>query len=134
MYSGTVVTNSDGTAVIELPEYFEELNRDLRYQLTVIGDFAQAVVSEEVQDNRFTVSTDRPEVKVSWQVCGVRQDAYARTNPHVVEQEKSGEDHGKYLHPEAWGKPRESGISERLTVLAARIPAERQDGGYENDT
>lgn len=78
VYSGTVVTGTDGSVVVELPEYFEALNADFRYQLTVIGGFAQAVVSEEVQDNHFTISTDRPEMKVSWQVTGVRKDPYAR--------------------------------------------------------
>ena len=27
-----------------LPEYFSALNRDFRYQLTVIGQFAQAIM------------------------------------------------------------------------------------------
>ncbi|WP_329182755.1 hypothetical protein [Actinacidiphila glaucinigra] len=111
IYSGTVVTDSDGTAVVELPGYFEELNHDFRYQLTVVGpQFAQAIVSQEVSDNRFTVMTDRPEVKVSWQVSGVRQDRYAQANPFATEEEKPEEERGKYLHPQAWDQPEENGI------------------------
>ncbi|MFI6663065.1 hypothetical protein ACIBL8_47185 [Streptomyces sp. NPDC050523] len=109
VYSGTVVTDQEGKAVVELPEYFEALNTDVRYHLTVIGGFAQAVVAEEVLDNRFIVATDKPQVKVSWQVSGVRQDAYTKANPHPVEQEKHESERGTYIHPEAWGKPKERG-------------------------
>lgn len=109
VYSGTVVTDADGAAVIELPEYFEALNEDFRYQLTAIGAFAQAIVTEEVRDGRFAIATDRPEVKVSWQVSGVRRDAFARANPMVADEEKPEDERGTYLHPEAWGKPAEAG-------------------------
>jgi hypothetical protein len=33
-------------------------NRDFRYQLTVIGEFARAMVSEEIKDNEFVIRTD----------------------------------------------------------------------------
>ena len=49
IYDGNVTTDAHGDAVVELPEWFETLNRDFRYQLTVIGQFAQAIV---VQRNR----------------------------------------------------------------------------------
>src|SRR5262249_43580315 len=39
LYSGNVVTDSNGEAVIQLPDWFEAVNRDFRYQLTVIGSF-----------------------------------------------------------------------------------------------
>lgn len=109
VYSGTVVTDADGAAVIELPEYFEALNEDFRYQLTAIGTFTQAIVTQEVRDNRFAIATQGPEVKVSWQVSGVRRDAFARANPLVAEEEKPEEERGTYLHPDAWGKPAEAG-------------------------
>ena len=53
---------------------------DFRYQLTVIGTFAQAIVSKEVSSNKFEIATNQPNVKVSWQVTGVRHDAYAKKN------------------------------------------------------
>ncbi|MER5494020.1 hypothetical protein ACWD6I_02285 [Streptomyces sp. NPDC002454] len=109
LYSGIAVTDSEGVAVVVLPEYFAALNSDFRYQLTVMGGFAQVTVSEEVSGNRFAIATDRPEVKVSWQVTGVRQDPFARAHPMVVEEEKPEEERGTYLHPEAWGKPSEAG-------------------------
>ena len=46
VYNGNVRTNGAGRATVQMPDYFEDLNRDFRYQLTVLGgDFAQAVIS-----------------------------------------------------------------------------------------
>ena len=54
--------------------------------------------------------TDKPNVKVSWQVTGVRHDAYAKKNRIQVEVEKEPENKGKYLNPEAFDLPREKSI------------------------
>jgi len=102
IYNGNVITDQDGLAVVALPDYFEALNIDYRYQLTVIGTFAQAIVAEEVEDNRFVIATDQPEVKVSWQVTGIRNDAWARANRIEVEVAKPEHTRGQYLHPEAF--------------------------------
>jgi hypothetical protein len=96
--------------VVTLPTYFETLNRDFRYQLTVIGQPAQAWVLEEIKENRFSIQTDKPNVKVSWQVTGVRQDPWAQEHPVVVEEEKKPHEKGKYLTPELYGKPETQGI------------------------
>jgi hypothetical protein len=110
IYNGNVVTDASGYATVSLPEWFEALNKDFRYQLTVIGDFAQAIVAEEIQDNRFTIRTDKPNVKVSWQVTGIRHDKFAEKYRIPVEEDKQGEDVGKYLHPDAYGLPETMGI------------------------
>ena len=68
IYSGNVTTDKKGYAVVTLPEWFEAINRDFRYQLTVIGAFAQAIVANEVRGNRFAIKTNIPNTKVSWQV------------------------------------------------------------------
>lgn len=104
IYSGNVTTDGQGTAIVELPAYFEALNADYRYQLTVIGQFAQAIVGDRIRNNRFTIRTDKPGVEVSWQVIGIRKDAYALANPLVVERDKPADKRGKYLHPQAHGK------------------------------
>jgi hypothetical protein len=89
LYNGNVVTDRRGFAVIRLPRYFQALNRDFRYQLTVVGrTFAQAIVWQEIEKNRFTIKTSRPRVKVSWQVTGVRHDRYALEHPLRVERTK----------------------------------------------
>jgi trimeric autotransporter adhesin len=103
VYNGNVRTDRRGFATVVLPDYFEILNRDFRYQLTVIGEFAQAIVAKEIRQNRFTIRTSKPGVKVSWQVTGIRQDAYANAYRIPVEEEKPANEQGKYLHPELFG-------------------------------
>ena len=49
-------------------------------------------------------------MKVSWQITGVRQDAYAKANPLVVEEEKDARLKGFYLHPEFYGAPTQKQI------------------------
>jgi len=82
IYDGNVVTDGSGPAVVKMPDWFEALNRDFRYQLTVIGQFAQAIVASKIANGQFAIKTDKPGVEVSWQVTGIRQDAWA--NAHRV--------------------------------------------------
>jgi hypothetical protein len=101
IYNGNVTTNKDGEATVELPDYFEALNRDFRYQLTVIGRFAQAIVAEKISGNHFRIKTSSPHIEVSWQVTGVRQDAYANAHRIPVEELKPEKERGSYLYPDA---------------------------------
>jgi hypothetical protein len=110
IYNGHVTTDANGEATVTLPDWFEALNRDFRYQLTVIGTFAQAIVAEKVKGNRFTIKTNAPNVEVSWQVTGIRHDAFANKNRIPVEVEKSEPERGTYLHPDAFGQPEERGV------------------------
>lgn len=110
IYTGNVTTDSQGVATVQVPEWFEALNTDFRYQLTVIGQFAQAIVGHKIENNRFEIRTSAPNVEVSWQVTGVRQDAYAKAHPLVVEEEKESRLRGFYIHPELYGAPEEKQI------------------------
>ncbi len=110
IYTGNVTTDGLGQATVQLPEWFEVLNTDFRYQLTVIGQFAQAIIGHKIENNRFEIRTSAPNVEVSWQVTGVRQDAYAKTHALVVEQEKEARLRGFYIHPELYGAPAEKQI------------------------
>jgi hypothetical protein len=109
IYDGVVTTDGAGFATVTLPEWFGALNKDFRYQLTIIdegGHLPDAVfarVVRRVENNTFTVKTSLPNVEVSWQVTGVRKDPYAERHRLPVEVEKSSEDKGRYLHPEAFG-------------------------------
>lgn len=106
IYNGNCVLDADGRATVTLPAYFEALNRDFRYQLSPIGAPAPSLyVSEEIRDNRFAIAGGPPGLKVSWQVTGIRKDAYARAHPIVVEEEKPAEERGTYLHPREHGQP-----------------------------
>lgn len=121
IYNGNATTDAAGMATVELPAYFEALNMEFRYQLTCIGQFAQAIVKEKVAGNHFVIQTDKPGVEVSWQVTGIRQDAYAKAHRVVPEVEKKAEDKGKYLHPELFGaKPEERIGSHRATGAASK--------------
>jgi hypothetical protein len=114
VYNGNVRLDTNGEAWVELPEWFEALNRDFRYQLTCIGGFAPVYVAEEIAANRFKIAGGREGMKVSWQVTGIRQDPFANAYRIPVEQVKPAEERGTYLHPEAWGQPEERGLSWRL--------------------
>jgi len=98
VYNGNIKTGEDSTAVVELPEYFGALNMDFRYQLTSIGTFAQAIVLEEIDKNKFVIKTDKANVKVSWQVTGIRKDDYANDHRVEVEVDKEPEMMGKRLY------------------------------------
>jgi len=110
IYNGNVTTDKRGLATVVLPDYFEALNRDFRYQLTVIGQFAQAIVAKEIDRGRFTIRTNKPAVKVSWQVTGIRQDAWANAHRIPTEEDKPAAERGHNLHPELFGAPQSQGI------------------------
>ena len=44
-------------------------------------------------------------MEVSWQVTGIRQDAYANAHRIQVEVEKDPQQRGRYIDPLAFGKP-----------------------------
>ncbi len=104
IYKGHVVTDASGEATVTLPSYFTTLNKEYEYQLTCVGQFAQAIVSEEISNNVFKIKTDKPNVKVSWQVSGVRQDPVANAYRIQDEVEKPAGEKGTYLTPELYGQ------------------------------
>lgn len=121
IYNGNVTLGSNGEAWVQLPDYFEALNRDYRYQLTPIGGPGPDLhVAERIQNNRFKIAGGEPGMEVSWQVTGIRDDASARANPMRVEVEKPDGKKGLYLDPAAYEQPKSQGIhrSERVTTGA----------------
>jgi trimeric autotransporter adhesin len=105
IYDGIAVLDAAGEAWVTLPDYFEALNKDFRYQLTPVGAAFVPYVAEEIAGNRFKIGGGTAGTKVSWQVTGTRQDAYAKAHPVVVEQMKPADEQGTYLHPELFGQP-----------------------------
>lgn len=95
VYNGVVTLDSKGRATVKLPSYFEALNRDFRYQLTCMGGFAPVFVSHEVKGNSFQIGGGKPGLKVSWQVTGIRHDAFANAHRIPVEEEKPPSDLGQ---------------------------------------
>ena len=111
VYNGNITTDASGMATVTLPPYFDTLNKDCRYQLTIMGaTFAQAIVYREESGNSFEIKTSVPNVKVSWQVTGIRKDDWANAHRVVAEVEKEPTNKGKYLTPKEHGLPAELGI------------------------
>ncbi len=110
IYDGIITLDPQGEATVSLPDWFDVLNKDFRYQLTCVGGFANVYISEEIENNQFKIAGGVEGLKVSWQVTGIRDDAYANMNRLQVEELKEGDEAGKYLHPEAFGLPVEMGI------------------------
>jgi hypothetical protein len=114
IYNGVATTDERGYATVSLPAYFEALNTDYRYQLTVIDEadsdeWTLAKVARPVQGNAFVIRTSSPDTRVSWQVTGIRNDAFARSNRILPEQEKAVK--GTYINPQAFGLPASMGVS-----------------------
>jgi trimeric autotransporter adhesin len=106
IYDGVAELDASGEAVIALPDWFQALNRDFRYQLTPIGaPGPNLYIAEEVANNQFKIAGGTPGSKVSWQVTGIRQDAYANAHRIPLEVEKAPADRGRYLYPEVIGQP-----------------------------
>ncbi|MFN0008420.1 MAG: hypothetical protein ACKVXR_10980 [Planctomycetota bacterium] len=105
VYNGNAVLDERGEAWIELPEWFEALNRDFRYQLTAIGAPGPDLhVATKIEGRRFRIAGGKGDLEVSWQVTGIRRDPFANANRVKVEEEKSAAQRGRYLHPEAYGE------------------------------
>jgi hypothetical protein len=118
-YSGNIITDATGKAIVKLPNYFESINKDFRYQLTVIGTFAQAIISKEISNNIFEITTNQPNVKVSWEVKGVRNDAHMRKSPFVAEADKSADMKGKYIDPKAYNVSEDQNSKNNANMIQA---------------
>tara|TARA_R110002072_G_scaffold42064_6_gene117662 strand:+ start:7652 stop:9151 length:1500 start_codon:yes stop_codon:yes gene_type:complete len=117
IYDGVVTLDNEGRGVVTMPGYFDALNQEFRYQLTCVGGYAPVYIGEEIAGQRFVIAGGHAGLKVSWQVTGVRCDAWANQNRIKVEEEKSSEDQGYYINPEAFGKGKEMGIGQRQLEL-----------------
>ena len=114
IYNGVATLDGNGEAWVNLPEWFEALNREFRYQLTAIGGALPNLhVAAEVSKNRFKIGGGKSGGKVSWQVTGIRHDAYAEAHRVKVEVAKAKEDRGFYLHPDLVRQPEEKGVFAR---------------------
>lgn len=128
IYNGIVVLDNKGEAWVNMPDWFAGLNRDFRYQLTAIGAPAPKLyIAKEISGNRFKIAGGKSRGKVSWQVTGIRQDAYANAHRITVEEDKPREEQGYYLHPELFGQPAAKSIN------AVRTPAPVTVHGASND-
>jgi hypothetical protein len=92
VYNGTATLDGAGAATIQLPDYFDALNGEVRYQFAPLGQAMPDLhVSEEEHDNHFSLAGGVPGGRVSWQVTGVRHDPYILLHPIIVEELKGAD-------------------------------------------
>ncbi|MFH2037030.1 MAG: hypothetical protein ABIJ45_11550, partial [Candidatus Zixiibacteriota bacterium] len=104
IYDGVIELDGEGSAVVELPGYFDALNANYRYQLTPIGSsMPDLYIAQKIDGNRFVISGGKPFMEVSWQVTGIRQDAFAKSTSFEVETFKKENERGLYQNPELFG-------------------------------
>ena len=105
IYDGLAVLDAEGKATIEMPAWFDALNRDFRYQLTPVGAAAPDLhVAAEMSGGRFSIAGGPPGLKVSWQVTGIRQDPFANAHRIPVTEDKPAGEKGTYLYPDLYGQ------------------------------
>ncbi len=125
MYRGNVVLDGSGEADVELPAYFDAINRDVHYQLTAIGAPAVLYIAEEVADNRFRIAGGQSGMKVSWTVTGVRNDEFCRQAALAIEADKPDHLKGTYIMPNLYNMPESMGAFYRPlpeTAVLAKTP------------
>ena len=111
VYDGEAVLDTNGEALVELPDWFETLNKECHYQLTPIGaPGPNLYIAEEVRHHRFKIAGGTSGMRVCWQVTGIRQDPWAQANALVIEQEKLTDERDRYLHPEVHGHAAEKSV------------------------
>ncbi len=112
IYNGVATLDEKGQVTVTLPDWFESLNQDFRYQLTAIGAPGPNLhIAAKVQNNSFKIGGGQPGMEVSWQVTGIRHDAWANAHRVQVEVEKPGVERGTYIHPELFGAPKEKSLA-----------------------
>ena len=131
IYDGVAVLDANSETVVELPAWFEPLNREFRYQLTPIGaPGPNLYVKEKIRGNRFKIAGGQPGMEVSWQVTGIRHDLCANAHRRPVEEEKPESERGYFLHPELYGLPPEKGVEWARRPQLMRRMKEEQEGRY----
>jgi hypothetical protein len=112
IYDGIATLDGSGLATVALPDWFEAVNGDFRYQLTAVGAPGPNLhIAQEISNNQFTIAGGQPGMKVSWLVTGVRHDAYAKAHPLQASVDKPADERGFYLHPELYGAAAENSLA-----------------------
>jgi hypothetical protein len=111
VYRGVVTLDPGGAATIELPDYFDAINRDPTYTLTPVGGPMPGLhVSREAEGNSFAIAGGVPGLRVSWRVEASRHDAHIRRYGAPTVVEKAPHERGMFLAPELWGAGAAKGL------------------------
>jgi hypothetical protein len=111
IYNGIVKLNGQGSVEVEMPVWFEALNSDFRYALAAIGTAMPNLhIAQKMNNRKFTIAGGLPGQEVSWMVTGIRQDEWAKAHRIPLEEDKQGEDKGRYLHPAEHGQGKDKSV------------------------
>ena len=132
IYRGNIILDENGEAIVKLPDYFEAININFSYHLTPIGASSPDLyIKSEVKNNQFIIAGGKPNIKVSWEVYGERNDLYMQNNPEAKNPEpyKEIENRGRYLKPEFYNKPynlkigptTEKDINDKILMNSKRL-------------
>ncbi len=120
VYRGTVVLDENGEAVVQLPDYFKEININFSYQLTPVGaPMPNLYIKREINGNTFVIGGGKPGYKVSWTVYAQRYDEYIRNHPESAKDEvprsalKMGKIDKKKMEPKV--------LKKRINVKGSEI-------------
>ncbi len=127
IYNGNVTCDQNGEAMVKLPDYFDALNKDIKYNLTCIGAFSPIYIKQKVKDNTFIIAGGIPGLEVSWQVSGVRQDAYANKFRSKVEELKKDEDKGFYICPTAFNLDESKSIYRNMAPTQTTLKSDNDN-------
>jgi hypothetical protein len=91
IYRGVARIGGNGRTTIDLPGYFDALNKNPMVQLTAVGTPENPYLVENVKNNRFVVA-GKPGSEVHWLVTAERKDPTAEATKVLmpVEQPKTG--------------------------------------------
>lgn len=105
LYRGKEIFDANGKAIVELPDYFDAINKNASYQLTPIGAaMPNLFIEKEIENGTFVIAGGVAGKKVSWQLTAERNDPYLQQNPeHRVMEVDKGNERGTYLTPELYG-------------------------------
>lgn len=129
IYNGVAALDGNGQVWVQLPDYFEEINKDYRYQLTALdAAMPDLHVAARIQHNQFLIAGGKPGLEVSWEVKGVRNDRWVQKHGAPSVTIKPEGERGKYQRPELYGQPPEMGNDHRVADESAQEP--RNDQGH----
>jgi hypothetical protein len=78
---GEVWTDARGYATVRLPAEAGPLEPPLEYELRDLDPPSSARVTAELEDDRFTIATEQPHVKVAWRLTGQRGGSESASDP-----------------------------------------------------
>jgi len=125
VYRGTIICDANGEAVVQLPDYYDLINKEPSYQLTAIGAYAQLYIKSEVENGSFVIAGGNPGMKVSWELVALRNDPYLQQYPEhrEVVVEKDERSKGKLLMPHLYGQDKGKSMFPKPSTSKPTTPA-----------